>query len=81
MILVNCFYKQKENIKNIDSIFYKAINKLLCGTTSDVYTAILYFDTCIFQEEKNKATFLLDKECLVQEIMKAVSANKKGFTR
>lgn len=77
MVLVNCFYKQKENIKDIDSIFCKAINKLLCGTASDVYTAILYFDTCIFQEEKNKATFLLDKESLAQVIKKAVNENKK----
>lgn len=77
MVLVNCFYKQKKSIKDIDNIFFNAINKLLSGTASDVYIAILYFDTCIFQEEKNKATFLLDKECLAQEIKKAVSVNKK----
>ena len=44
-VLVNCFYKQKEFVENIDKIFHSALIQLLNGTASDRYTALLYFDT------------------------------------
>lgn len=60
-VLVNCFYKPKGNIRDIEKIFNNALNDLIKGNASDVYIAVLYFDTCIFQEEKGKASFLIDK--------------------
>ena len=41
-----------------------------------LYIAILYFDTCIFQEEEGNATFKIDKEGLAQRIRYAVNKNK-----
>ena len=35
------------------------------------YIAVLYFDTCIFQEEKGNATFTINKE----EFAKNIKAN------
>lgn len=61
-VLVNCFYKQSDNIRDIEKIFHDALNDLIKGNASDVYIAVLYFDACIFQEEKGKAAFLIDKE-------------------
>ncbi|MDO4305103.1 MAG: hypothetical protein Q4D94_14445 [Bacillota bacterium] len=61
-VLVNCFYKQRDKIDNIEKIFDNAFNELIKGNASDVYIAVLYFDACIFQEEKGKASFLIDKE-------------------
>lgn len=61
-MLINCFYKQNGNIRDIEKIFNNALNDLIKGNASDVYIAVLYFDSCIFQEEKGKATFLIDKE-------------------
>lgn len=47
-VLVNCFYKQIENIKEIDKIFSENFNKLLEGNAVEIYIAILYYDACIF---------------------------------
>lgn len=75
-VLVNCFYKQKENFIDIEDILSEAIKKLLEGTASDVYVAVLYFDACIFQEEKGTATFILEKNIIIKEMVKAISAQK-----
>ena len=56
-VLINCFYKQNGNIRDIEKIFNNALNDLIKGNASDVYIAVLYFDSCIFQEEKGKANF------------------------
>lgn len=72
-VLVNCFYKQIENIKEIDKIFSENINKLLEGNAVEIYIAILYYDACIFQEECKKATFMIDKEILAERIREGVS--------
>lgn len=74
-VLVNCFYKQKENFLDIGCVLYEALKGLLAGTASDVYVAVLYFDACIFQEEKGTATFVLEKK-LIEEMIKAISAQK-----
>lgn len=56
-VLVNCFYKHSDNIRDIEKIFNNALNDLIKGNASDVYIAVLYFDACIFQEEKRKCEF------------------------
>ncbi len=61
-VLMNCFYKQSNHIENIEKIFNDNLEKLLSGNASDVYIAVLYFDACIFQKERGKATFLINKE-------------------
>lgn len=76
-VLMNCFYKQRDNIDNIEIIFKDALDKLLCGNASDVYIALLYFDTCIYQEEKGKATFYINKEEIGRKIKEAISRNQK----
>lgn len=75
-VLVNCFYKQKEKIEDIENIFITTFKQLLLGDASDVYIAVLYFDTCIFQEERNKATFVLNKKELVNRIKSALALNE-----
>lgn len=76
-VLMNCFYKQINYIDNIEMIFKDTLYKLLSGKASDVYIAVLYFDACIFQEEKGKATFLLNKEEVGEKIKKSVGENQK----
>lgn len=71
-VLVNCFYKQNDNIKDIEKIFNIALNDLIKGNASDVYTAVLYFDSCIFQEEKGKASFLIDKEGISKKLQEKI---------
>ena len=71
-VLVNCFYKQNDNIKDIEKIFNNALNDLIKGNASDVYIAVLYFDTCIFQEEKGKASFLIDKEGVSKKLQEKI---------
>jgi hypothetical protein len=41
-----------------------------------LYIAILYFDACIFQEERGKATFKIEKEKLANIIKEAVENNR-----
>lgn len=76
-ILVNCFYKQVERIEKIDNIFIENLCKLLVSDAADVYTAILYFDACIFQEERGKATFKIEKESLACKIRSATNTHKQ----
>lgn len=71
-VLVNCFYKQSDDIGDIERIFNNAFNELLQGNASDVYTAVLYFDACIFQEEKGKASFLINKEKLSKKLQEKI---------
>lgn len=76
-VLVNCFYKQLENIKGIDKIFNESFYKLLEGNAVEIYIAILYFDACIFQEERGKATFKIEKEILADKIRDRVSCQEQ----
>lgn len=71
-VLLNCFYKQNDNIRNIEIIFNKAFNELIKGNASDVYIAVLYFDACIFQEEKGKASFLIDREGVSKKLQEQI---------
>lgn len=71
-VLVNCFYKQNDNIRDIEKIFNNALNDLIKGNASDVYIAVLYFDSCIFQEEKGKASFLIDKEGVSKKLREKI---------
>lgn len=75
-VLVNCFYKQKENIENIDEIFFDTINRMILGSAKDIYIATLYFDACIFQEEIKKATFYMDKEKLSIKLQEGIKNHK-----
>ncbi|MCM1124051.1 MAG: hypothetical protein NC416_15830 [Eubacterium sp.] len=78
-VLVNCFYKQMENIKEIDKIFVKSLYKLLEGNAVDIYIAILYYDACIFQEEQKRATFTIDKEILKERIRDRIACYEKDL--
>ena len=71
-VLVNCFYKQIDKIKDIEIIFIHALNELINGNASDIYIAVLYLDTCIFQEEKGKASFLIDKEGVSKKLQEKI---------
>ena len=71
-VLVNCFYKQSNNIRGIEKIFNNALNDLIKGNASVVYIAVLYFDACIFQEEKGKASFLVDKESISKKLREKI---------
>ena len=73
-VLVSCFYEQKGKIDQIETIFRNAIEILLSGGASDVYIALLYFDTCIFQEEINRATFLIEKEEIAKKLKKSINS-------
>lgn len=76
-VLMNCFYKQSIYIDNIEMIFKDTFDKLLSGNASDVYIAVLYFDACIFQEERGKATFLINIEEVGKKIKESISENQK----
>lgn len=76
-VLVNCIYKKKPDIENIDYLFVESLEKMIDDEAYKLYTAILYFDACIFQEEKKKATFEIEKEALAKKIKQAVM-NKRN---
>lgn len=69
-------YKLRPEVKNI---FQNALVKMLCGSVEDVYTAILYFDACLFAEKQNRAEFSLDINKLLPEIRKAIRQNKENL--
>ena len=71
-VLINCFYKQNGNIRDIEKIFNNALNDLIKGNAIDVYIAELFFESCIFQEEKGKATFLIDKEDVSKKLQEKI---------
>ena len=75
-VLVNCIYKKKPVIENIDSLFIESLEKMISGGANSLYTAILYFDACIFQEERKKATFAIEKEALAEKIKQAVMSKR-----
>lgn len=75
-VLVNCIYKKKPVIENIDSLFIESLEKMISGGANSLYTAILYFDACIFQEERKKATFAIAKEALAEKIKQAVMSKR-----
>lgn len=76
-VLVNCIYKKKADVENIDYWFIECLEKMIQGEAYKLYTAILYLDACIFQEERGKATFEIEKEMFVEKIKQAVT-NKKN---
>lgn len=76
-VLVNCIYKKKSDIENIDYLFVECLEKMIEDEAYKLYTAILYFDACIFQEERAKATFEIKKEIIAEKIKQAVT-NKKN---
>lgn len=76
-VLVNCIYKKKTDIENIDHLFVESLEKMMGDEVYKLYTAILYFDACIFQEERKKATFEIEKEALAQKFKLAV-INKRN---
>ena len=64
-VLVNCIYHQKSEIPQIDVIFQDALIEMISSEDlSKLYIAILYFDACVFQEEKGRASFSIDRELL-----------------
>lgn len=75
-VLVNCIYKEKMIIHNIDFLFVKCLKKMIKGDACKLYIAILYFDACIFQEERGKSTFNIEKETLSKIIKEAVADKK-----
>lgn len=78
-VLVNCFYKQIERYTNIEHLFIKTWMDLLRGPVAYVYIAVLYFDACIFQEEKGKATFRINKEIMAEKLQEAIIKNEKDL--
>ena len=78
-VLVNCFYKQIDKKEDIAEIFAKNVQELLHRGACETYVAILYFDACVFHEERGKAAFCIDKHKLASNIRDAVAENKKGL--
>lgn len=58
-VLVNYIYNIKSEVPQIDVIFQDALTKMIFGNNpSKLYIAILYFDACIFQEERKKQVLI-----------------------
>jgi len=81
LVLVNCFYKQYNNIEKINELFEENLKHMLKGSACNVYIAILYFDACIFHEEIKKATFFINKEVLGRKIKEAINKNKDELSQ
>lgn len=75
-VLMNCIYKQFNNIENIREIFEDCLYEMLNEDVVHVYIACLYFDTCIFQEEQKKASFHIDKVMWAGRIKSAVNRTR-----
>lgn len=76
-VLVNCFYKQKDNIFNICEIFSNALECMIQNNAKETYIAILYFDACIFKEETHSASFCINKEKFAQKLKVAINIHAK----
>lgn len=76
-----CFYAQVGRIHDIDKIFIQNINTLLKGDAVDVYIAILYYNACTFYEEKESASFLIEKEVLADKIREVLNSKKDDLQR
>lgn len=51
--------------ENRKGIFEEAWVKLVNGSASDVYLAFDYFNGCLYYEQKNAASFIIDKNLFV----------------
>lgn len=72
-VLINCIYKMVNVIDSIDSTFVNTLMEMINSKDAmKLYTAILYFDACVFQEERGKATFFIDRLFLANLIKQAV---------
>ena len=70
-----------DKIEKVNELLEQTLEHMLKGTACDVYIAILYFDTCIFQEEIKKATFFINKQTLSKNIKEAVYKNKDELSQ
>lgn len=76
-VLVNCFYKQKDNVFNICEIFSNALECMIQNNAKEAYIAILYFDACIFKEETHSASFCINKEKFAKKLKVAINTYTK----
>lgn len=75
-VLVRCIYEKKEEIENIDVLFFTSINKMIKTNATELYIAILYMNACIYQEERGVATFLIDRESISKKIKREIERRK-----
>ena len=75
-VLVNCIYKRKSDIKEIEDLFIATLLEMINSDATQLYIAVLYFDACIFQEERGKATFSINKEFLADKFKMAIKKNQ-----
>lgn len=75
-VLVNCVYKQTSIVLNIREYFEDCLHEMLAADAAQVYIAILYLDACVYQEERGKATFNIEKEIWAKYIRSAVNQHR-----
>ena len=80
-VMVYCFYKQFGKVKGIKDIFQNSIEKMLSKNAREAYIAILYFDSCLFDEERDISTFTIDRNLFIQLIRKSIERYKDDFEK
>lgn len=66
--------------KNLKEIFQNALITLLNSSAADVFLVVEYFDCCLYYENIQKATFVIDRDVLLPMIRQAIQKNMQELS-
>mgnify|MGYP001732122761 FL=1 len=70
-VLTEYFYKQND-IDEIQDLLEGSLIELSQSSDVDLYTSVLFFDTILFMQEKNIASFTIHTSTVAQAITKGI---------
>ena len=75
--VISLIYKEYENNKNVEKMYFKAISEMFEGEAEETYfgMAILYFQ--IMREESNRSPFKINRTYFIDLATEAINKNKK----
>ena len=75
--VIPLIYKEYENNKNVEKMYFKAISEMFEGEAEETYfgMAILYFQ--IMREESNRSPFKINRTYFIDLATEAINKNKK----
>ena len=66
--------------KNLKEIFQNALITMLNSSAADVFLVVEYFVCCLYYENIQKATFVIDREVLLPMIRQAIQKNMQELS-
>ena len=80
-VLMRNIYASYIKMPNIKVELENALRILLNGSAVQVYTAILYFDACLFAEKQRRAAFQIDRDHLIAYIQNGIIKNEEDLKK